>query len=97
MKDKSTARISNVFCTDSFPAYLRDVTQGDYLVFIAACDNASLYLYNNIAALLKQLGANQNLQDHYRAGYLLVADTRGQAGEPVCEALSDSGPVQASG
>lgn len=96
-KGKSTVRISKVLCTDSFPNYLHVVTQGDYLIFIAACDNASLYLYNNIAALLKQLGANQNLQDHYRAGYILVADTRGQASEPVCEVLSDGGPAQASG
>ncbi|MCR5575474.1 MAG: LTA synthase family protein [Oscillospiraceae bacterium] len=86
--DKSTVQLYGVQCSDNIHRYLSRVGEGDYLVFIAACNDASKSLYNNTAALLHQLGANLDLQGHSHASYILIADTSAAGNEPIYEELS---------
>ena len=95
--DNSSVCVYEALCAENFAQYLSDLKQRDCLVFLAACDNAASEFYNSDYMLLKQLGANQNLFGHYKASYVLVADTSGNRTEPIYEALSDTEAIDITG
>ena len=95
--DRSSTRISWVLCSDDINEYLSQLCQGDYLVFVAACEEVFRSLDDDPIALLDQLGADIDLHGHDCSSYVLVADTSGRRSEPVCEALSDESAVHFSG
>lgn len=83
--------------TADFHEYLSRLAEGDYLVFVAACDEASTSLDDTAVALLGQIGAKQDLRGHFRASYVLVADTARQGEKQVYEEIRDDGAILHTG
>ena len=100
LKDGSTIPICALhgkMYTGSLTDYLSALQGQDYLVMIAAKDDAATSLDDETAALLQQLGARTDLRGRFRAGYVLVADASGRRTTPIREALSDHGTLHVSG
>lgn len=89
---------SGPLSTDDLCEYLTNLCSGgDRIVFVAACDDASASLNDEVAALMRQIGAMQDLRGRFRAGYALVADLSGRRSAPILEAYDVYGRVEAAG